>query len=111
MTKEDIKKEVELELQWLKYYSHCDSKVNIDESKSLYDQLKSIGYTKRNIDLDKRCSFLRFTSDSKIIKDTNLNDLIKSQLYRDNKNNVYTALEVYMIKYPEENNWILEGLL
>lgn len=111
MTKEELKKAVELELQWLHYYAFAGSKQNLDLTKSLYDQLEGIGYAKKNIDLDKRCAFLRLSSSKLISKSLPLEEIEESGLYRDNENNIYTALEVWMIKYPEENDWVLERLL
>ncbi len=110
INKDELKKVVELELQWLKYYSYAPSKENLDLSKSLYDQLTSIGYAKKNIELDKRCAFLRLTSMYRINRLIKLEQLEESGLYRDHIKNVFTALEIWMLMYPEDNEWVLKQL-
>lgn len=110
MTKDELKKGVELELQWLKYYSYGPSKENLDMNKSLYDQLVPIGYAKKNIELHKRCAFLRVTSEYRINKLIKLDQLTETVLYRDDINNIFTALDVWMLMYPEDNEWVLEQL-
>lgn len=111
MLKSILKTAVELELQWLKYYSFSKSKENLDFSRSLYDQLELLGYSKKNIDLDKRCAFLRLSSHKRITRFTKLEDIAESGLYRDNINNIYTALEVWLILYPEDKDWVLNQLI
>lgn len=111
MIQQELKIAVELELQWLQYYSFRGSKLNLDFTRSLYDQLEGIGYAKKNIDLDKRCAFLRLTSDQPISRYTPLEDIYESDLYRDNQNNIYTALEVWLILYPEDKEWVLSKLM
>lgn len=110
MNKEELKIIVADELSWLSYYAFSGSKKELDLTKPLYDQLTT-GYAKRAIELHKRCAFLRLTADAPITYYTPLDHLKETGLYRDNANNIYTALEIWMIKYPEENNWVLEKLM
>jgi hypothetical protein len=110
LTEFEIRKAVELELQWLKYYAYGPSKVNLKRDVSLYDQLEGIGYAKKNIDLDKRCAFMRLTSDTPMSVDHGTSRIYKSELYRDNANNIYTALEYWVIRNPEDWDWVLEQL-
>jgi len=116
MEEKELIKNVELELQWLKYYALAESpfpdkngRHNFDPTKSPYDQLVSIGYTKRVTSLDKRCAFLRLTAKTPI-KDTPLEEMISHDGLRDPENNVYSALEVFMLKYPEKHAWVIEAL-
>ncbi len=110
MNKEELRKYVDAELQWLKYYSTPDSKKEFDPTKSPYTQLISIGYTKRVIPLHKRCAFLRLTS-KKAILETDLEDMIMTDDYCNIENNIYSALEVFIMKFPEEHKWIKNNLL
>jgi hypothetical protein len=110
MTKDELRKEVELELQWLRYYSYGPSKENLDMNRSLYEQLVPIGYAKKNIELHKRCAFFRVTSMYRINRLIKLEQLVETELYRDDINNIFTALEVWMLMYPEDNDWVLKQL-
>ena len=110
MTKEQLKKEVELELQWLKYYAFREDRENYDPSKLPYEQLRSIGYTKRVIPLQLRCGFCRVTSAELITKDTNIEDLVLSNDPRVIDKNIYTALDFWTIKFPEDHKWIKQTL-
>ncbi len=101
MNREELYKHVETELEWLNYYVAAGSKKDFDFSKPLYDQL-SAGYAKKNLPLDQRCAFLRLTSDKKINRNTKYEDLIISNELRDPSRNIYTALEFWLMKYPED---------
>lgn len=105
---DELIKAIDSEIQWLKYYALADSRSKLDLSNNVspYDQLKSIGYTKRVIPLDKRCAFLRLTSNENINSNTKLEDLIEVSDYRDNSKNIYTALEIYLILFPEARHEI-----
>ena len=53
---EKLKREVEHEIQWLHYYGYKPDRVKLDLSKGgIYEQIQSIGYTKRVVPLDLRC--------------------------------------------------------
>ncbi len=109
MEKEEIRRAAEEELQWLKYYALAESRQAFDPTKSPYDQLGSIGYTKRVIPLDRRCAFLRLTAKTALV-DTPIEEMIAANGPRDPDNNVLSALEVYMLKYPEEHDWVVKSL-
>ena len=106
MKKEQLKKEVELELQWLKYYGFREDRENYDPSKLPYEQLRSIGYAKVNTPLPLRCGFFRVTADEPISIDTELEDLIVSNDSRNIEQNIFTALDFWTIKFPEDREWI-----
>jgi hypothetical protein len=107
MTKEELKTHVELELQWLRYYANEPSRLAFDPSKSPYDQLISIGYAKRYTVLAYRCVFVRITS-VEPVKTAKIEDLIETGEPRSVEGNIYSALETYMLRYPEEHSWIVE---
>ena len=84
------------EAEWLKYYGHIDSRLVEDFSDAnFYDRIKSIGYTKRVIDLHQRCSMLNVTSDKPVLE-CNINELEVCNTYRDHNQNIYTALEYFI---------------
>lgn len=110
MTKEQLKKEVELELQWLKYYALREDREKYDPTKLAYEQLRSIGYTKRVIPLASRCGFCRVTSSESITADSRIEDLIESTDQRNPENNIFTALDIWTMKYPGDHDWLKESL-
>lgn len=108
MTFEELKKLVEYEIQWLNYYSNRASKNNLNENSNIYEVLKTIGYTKRPIKLDIRCSPCTLTSDVKIQKGTDLSKLFKINEHRGE--NKYSPLETFILIYPEMKNEIINKL-
>lgn len=101
---EDIKKYVVHELEWLRYYAYIESKKNLNNQSSIYDQLQSIGYTKRVIPLPNRCSaaWIKFENgDIELSKDQP----------RCIEKNIYTPLEVWLKVYPESFDNIKKYLL
>ena len=96
MTKEELKVHVELELQWLRYYANEPSRLAFDPTRSPYDQLVSIGYAKRYTPLPYRCIFVRLTS-VEPVKTAKVEDLVMSGFPRSIENNIYSALETYML--------------
>ena len=91
------------ELNWLQYYSLQSSKENLNNESPIYDQLISIGYAKKNVPLYLRCSGSWIE-----LKD---NNIYKSPGPRDIKNGTYTALEAYLILYPESFKTIKQYIL
>jgi hypothetical protein len=116
---EELIKNVDTELQWLKYYALAEVDQSIypgmngrktfDPTRSPYDQLVSIGYTKRVIPLSMRCVFLRLTAETPV-KDTPLEQLTSSNEGRNPEKNIYSALEVLLMKYPEKHEWVFNSL-
>ena len=109
MKKEELIKEAELELQWLKYYANSDSRKVFIPTKSPYDQLVTMGYTKRFIPLHSRCAFLRVTAELPLV-DASVEDMVESNNARNPENNILSALEVVLIKYPELHDWVIKSL-
>jgi hypothetical protein len=109
MEKDELVKHVELELQWLRYYANEPSRMAFDPSMSPYSQLVSIGYAKRYFPLQYRCVFARMTA-STPIKDTPLENITLTGDPRSPENNVLSALEVFMLKFPDEHDWVTKSL-
>jgi hypothetical protein len=110
MTKEELKKAVSLEIQWIKYYGLKEDREKYDTSKLPYEQLRSIGYTKKVIPLSNRCGFCRITSDKLISKSIDIDDIKISTDIRDISNNIYTALDFWTIKYQDDMEWIKQDI-
>lgn len=103
-------------MQWLKYYALAETNIpgkngrrNFDPSKSPYEQFVSIGYTKRVTQLSMRCAFLRLTAETPIAE-TPIEKMIPSTDVCNSENNVYSALEVLLMKYPDKHDWVFNSL-
>lgn len=111
MKKEDLKKLVEHEAQWLKYYTSEESKKGLHfDDIYFYDRLKSIGYTKRVVNLDRRCMAACMTSPKNVLTD-DIETLIAVAEPRKHVDNFYSPLEVWVFKFPKEITWILNMIL
>ena len=106
MNYEDLLKYVEHELQWLRYYANSDTRKSLTVDSNIYEHLVSIGYTKRVIPLDRRCSPCTLTG-SDIF---NIDSMIAIGEGRDSEKNKWTPLEVFWVNYPDKKNWVLEKL-
>lgn len=104
--KEDLEKWVDREVGMLRYYGlRADRERLTPEVESIYDNIRSIGYTKVVIPLHRRCSWTTITSDNPVTKDTTLEEMNQVHTwYRDNK---FTPLEIYWMIYPEKRKEII----
>ena len=86
------------EAEWLRYYGHEESRKSEDFSDvNFYDRIKSIGYTKRVIQLHQRCSMMNITSDKPVLE-SEISELRVARETRNHGKNVYTALEWFIGK-------------
>ena len=107
MTESEFKIAIEQEISWLRYYAL--KRDELTESSNLYDDLISIGYTKRVIPLWDRCPKLIVTSDMRITEKTPVKDLVIITERRNTQDNKFTPLEVlWMDKTKRE--WIIRQL-
>lgn len=107
MKYEDLLKYVEHELQWLRYYANRETRESLNLESNLYSDLKSIGYTKRVIPLDLRCTCARISSESKITEKSELETLSEVTDTRNNEKNIFTPLEIFWMRYPEKRDWVI----
>ena len=98
------------EIEWLKYYALRAYREKLTVDSDFYEELVSIGYTKRVIPLDRRCAAAFITSSEKIVEGIDLEKLEAVGPARDVENNKYTALEAYMIIFPEKKEKIVEHM-
>lgn len=120
MEKEELIKHADQELQWLRYYALADvdqktypnknGRNNFDPNRSPYDQLVSIGYTKRVIGLDRRCAFMRVTAETPLIETPLSNIVDAGGEPRNPDKNILSALEILLLKCPEEHERIVNYL-
>lgn len=108
MEKKELWKIVELEIQWLAYYGLGEDRKVLDLSKeSIYEQLRSIGYTKRVIPLDLRCigALCYEWKDGMGIE-----DLLPLNERRNPSEKKYSPLETWVKLFPNEKEMIYKKI-
>jgi hypothetical protein len=108
MTIEELNKLVDLEIQWLYYYAHIDSRNNLNENSNLYTDLVSIGYTKKVVPLFSRCVPCIITSEETIVEGLDVSKLRKDDNGRGE--NRYSPVEAFIIIFPDKKMEILNRL-
>lgn len=108
MKKEELWKIVELEIQWLAYYGLREDREKLDLSKeSIYEQLRSIGYTKRVIPLDLRCiGPLSYNWG----KEISIENLVSLNERRNLVENRFSPVEIWVKLYPNDKELIYKKL-
>lgn len=109
MKLEELNKFIDLEIQWLRYYANKSTRSQLNENSNIYEDLKSIGYTKRVVKLDKRCCPCTITSDEIINEKSNLSDLRKSNLNLRGENRL-SPIETFITIFPEKKMELLNRL-
>jgi hypothetical protein len=110
MNKSELEKLVNQEIDWLRYYGYREDREKLTINSEIYDELNSIGYTKRRISLDRRCAPCIITSDEIICEGIDLDKLRSEYFPHDKNNNRFTPIEAYIIIYPENKKQIIERL-
>jgi len=108
MNIKELNKLVDLELQWLRYYAHVDSRNDLNEDSNIYEDLVPIGYTKRPMKLDLRCSPCIITSDETIVSGMDISKLKKDSNLRGE--NRFSPVEVFIKIFPSKKMEILNRL-
>ena len=110
MTLTELYKHINFELDWLRYYASHQTRQELKlDSDEIYDILKSIGWTKRNIRLDIRCCSAILTS-KKTIELSDPSELILYEGLRNRIDNKFTPVEYFWMRYPERRIEIIENL-
>lgn len=108
MKKNELWKIVELEIQWLAYYGLGEDRKVLDLTKeSIYEQLRSIGYTKRVIPLDLRCiGALCY----KWKEGMDVEDLVPLNERRNLNERKFSPLEIWVKLFPSEKEMIYKKI-
>jgi hypothetical protein len=110
LDKKNFLKLVNIELDWLKFYSTPESIYNLSEDSDLYSELKPVGYGGGLISLDNCCIPCVITSEKTINGKTKVSDLKTITSTRDKSQNRYSPLEVYWILYPNKREEVVKKL-
>lgn len=102
MNKEKLLQLIDHEISWLKYYGLREDRIKLTEQSDIYKEVRSIGYTKRVVDLDRRCC------PCLIIIGNTLEECQMDQFPR--SENKVSPLELYKILYKEEYKLILSEI-
>ena len=104
----ELCKLIDIEIQWLHYYAHVESREQLNESSDIYNDLVSIGYTKRVMPLEMRCCPCVITSDEIITEGLDLSKLQKDKNLRGD--NRLSPLEAYIKLFPDKKMIMLNRL-
>lgn len=110
MTKEELIKYSDQEIQWLRYYATRKSINDLTTVENLYSDLDRMKYSKRQMSLYRRCSAAMATSVCDINHDTDVDDVYVVLKERNVEENIFTSLEVLIKLYPSEHENILSML-
>lgn len=100
MEKEDLVKLVNQEIEWLCYYGYREDRMKLTINSDIYKELRSIGYTKRVVPLDKRCAPCLINNNNEIVENSNISNLQIDCFPKDG--NKLTPLEAFIVIYPSE---------
>ena len=109
ITLEQIEKWADTEAGCLRYYGMREHREALNVDSDLYRDIQSIGYTKRPMELHRRCAPVSLTSDGPIGPEMNLNDL--HVVYTWSRENTFTPLEIYLKLFPEKKIQIIERIM
>ena len=104
----ELEELIDREISCLNYYARRDTRMALDINSSIYDDLISIGWTKKVIKLELRCCPCIITSDETITENFDVSKLkVAHSIRGDNK---YTPLEAYLKIFPDKKIEILNRL-
>jgi|AntAceMinimDraft_11_1070367.scaffolds.fasta_scaffold06276_8 hypothetical protein len=107
MTEKDLIEMVDHELQWLRYYTHRDSRLLVTLDTDYYSDLKSMGYVKKMMSLEDRCVICFIRSDYEIVEGMDLNLL---ETVGPPRTGNKTPLEVMSIIYPDRKQGYIDRI-
>jgi len=108
VTLNELEELIDREISCLNYYARRDTRMALDINSSIYDDLISIGWTKKVIKLELRCCPCIITSDETITENFDVSKLkVAHSIRGDNK---YTPLEAYLKIFPDKKIEILNRL-
>jgi len=108
VTLKELEELIDRELSCLNYYARTDTRMALNINSSIYDDLVSIGWTKKVMKLELRCCPCIITSDETITENFDVSKLkIAHTIRGDNK---YTPLEAYLKIFPDKKIEILNRL-
>ena len=108
ITLDELKRLVEIEVGWLSLYGREDTRMKLDINSSIYDDLVSIGWTKKVMKLELRCCPCIITSDEMITENFDISKLKIAHTVRGE--NKYTPVEAYIKIYPNEKIDIIKKI-
>jgi hypothetical protein len=110
MTKEELIKFSEHEIQWLRYYATSRTCVKLTHVEHLYEDLAILRkQSSKQLALYDRCSAAMLTFDSELVY-IGVDDIYIVNKGRSVENDIYTPLEMLIRIYPDERDDILKKL-
>lgn len=109
MKLEELNKLIDLEINWLRYYTLRESRKLLNEKSEIYTDLKPMNYAKRIIALDLRCCPCIITSKEIITEELDLDKLEKLTFGKRGENKL-SPIETYIKIFPNQKMDILNRL-
>ena len=106
--KKQLERWIDTELGLLRYYGFREDRCLLNENSDIYKDVRSIGYTKRPMELSLRCVPATITSDSPITSQTKIEDLYL--VYTRNQENTFTPVETFIKLFPQRKMEIINIL-
>lgn len=104
--KNQLERWIDQELSLLRYYGYREDRARLNNNSNLYEDIRSIGYTKRPMSLRNRCVPTLIKSDSEISPNTKIEDLYISY----DRINTYSPCEVFMKMFPNRRDEVIQIL-
>jgi hypothetical protein len=107
MNEKELEEYLDHEIQWLRYYTHRDSRMVMTVETDFYNDLKPMGYVKMMMSLEQRCAPCFIKSNHEILEGMDLKNLdVTSPPRRGN----LTPLEVAYRIFPERRQEFVDRL-
>lgn len=109
ITIEQLEKWVDQEINSLGYYGLREDREALNEQSDIYAEVRSIGYTKRPMELCRRCASAALTASVPIEPGTDLSNI--TEVFTWSRQGIYTPLEVYLKLFPDKKPSVLERIM
>lgn len=106
--KKQLERWIDTELGVLRYYGFREDRWALTENSNIYEDIRSIGYTKRPMPLIRRCSPVSITSDVEINSSTKIEDLYVHNTW--DRTNHFSPCEIFIMIYPDRKMEIINIL-
>ena len=106
--KQQLEKWIDHELSFLRYYGYREDRMKLTIDSNIYEDVRSIGYTKRTMSLSHRCIPATIKCDTEINSNTKIEDLYVITERKTNQS--YSPCEVFMKIFPDRRKEIIDIL-
>ena len=106
--KQQLERWIDHELSFLRYYGYREDRMKLTIDSNIYEDVRSIGYTKRTMPLSHRCIPATIKCDTEINSTTKIEDLYIITERKTDQN--YSPCEVFMKIFPDRRKEVIDIL-